>query len=106
MSIFNATSIRSTLLITAGVSVLVYLLRIFVKLALSSFHLSKDAAERVTLTYLFLSLTKDSTISDAERSIVFQALFSRSDTGLLKGDSSPSYPSEGLISLITKNGKQ
>lgn len=102
MSIFNAASIRSTLLITAGVSVLVYLLRIFIKMALSSFHLSKDASERETLTYLFLSLTNDGKISDTERSIVLQALFSRADTGLLKGDSSPSYSNEGIISIISK----
>jgi hypothetical protein len=102
MSIFNAASIRSTLLITAGVSVLVYLLRIFIKMALSSFHLSKDASERETLTYLFLSLTNDNKISDAERAIVLQALFSRADTGLLKGDSSPSYSNEGMMSIISK----
>lgn len=102
MSIFNAASIRSTLLITAGVSVLVYLLRIFIKMALSSFHLSKDASERETLTYLFLSLTNDGKISDAERAIVLQALFSRADTGLLKGDSSPSFSNEGIMSIISK----
>lgn len=107
ISSFNVNSIRNTLLITAGVSVLIYLIRIFIKFAISSFHLSKDAAERVTLTYLFLALTNDSkegNVSESERAIVLQALFSRADTGLLKGDASPSYsPDSGLVSAIVKN---
>jgi hypothetical protein len=42
-----------------------------------------------------------SAITEADRSIVLQAIFSRSDTGLLKGESGPSFP-DSALSQITK----
>ncbi|HGH8119811.1 TPA: DUF6161 domain-containing protein, partial [Vibrio cholerae] len=52
---------------------------------------------------LFLSLNKDSQLDSTSRNIVLQALFSRTDTGLLAGDSSPSMP--GLSELINTSLK-
>ena len=69
----------------------------------SNFHLARDAEEREKLTYLYISLLNKGDISAEERNIVFQALFSRSDTGLLKEDSSPTMP--GISSIIEKNIK-
>ncbi len=43
-----------------------------------------------------MALLNDKGIAEAERSIVLQSLFSRADTGLLKGDSSPTLP-DGMI---------
>ena len=83
-------------------SVAIYVLRITIKLAMSSFHLSRDAKEREQLAYFYLSLKKDAAISDTERAIVINALFSRSDTGLLKGDSSPSM-SANVVELLDKD---
>ena len=37
-----------------------------------------------------------------DREIILQSLFSRADTGLLKGDSSPTMP-DGLLGQIVKN---
>ena len=66
----------------------------------SNFHLARDAEEREKLTYLYISLLSKGEVSEEERKIVFQALFSRSDTGLLKEDSSPTMP--GVSSYIDK----
>lgn len=66
----------------------------------SNYHLARDAEEREKLTYLYISLRNDSNVSEEEKKIVFQALFSRSDTGLLKEDSSPTMPS--VASIIEK----
>ncbi len=65
----------------------------------------RDAEEREQLTYLYLSLNQNSQLDSSSRDIVLQALFSRTDTGLLAGDSSPSMP--GLNELIksTLKGK-
>ena len=101
-SIFNLTG---TLLLAVIISIGIYLLRLFIKLCLSAYHLSRDANERYQLTYVYLALVNEGQVSESERSIVFQALFSRSDTGLLKGDSSPTLPDNMLqqvIKLISK----
>lgn len=39
---------------------------------------------------------------EKDREIILQSLFSRVDTGLLKGDSSPTMP-DGLLGQIVKN---
>jgi hypothetical protein len=98
---FKFEDFRATLILTIAVSTCIYMLRLFVKLSLSAYHLSRDAKERYQLTYVYLSLLNEGSISESERNIVFQALFSRADTGLLKGDSSPTLP-DGLIQQVTK----
>ena len=53
---FSFQSLRATLILALLVSIGVYLIRLFVKLALSAYHLSRDAKERYQLTYVYLSL--------------------------------------------------
>ncbi len=81
----------------------VYLLRLFVRLWMSSEHLTKDARERARLAHQYLALIKEGAITTEERSIVLQSLFSRAETGLLKGDSSPTMPNS-IIELLSKFG--
>ena len=81
-------------------SSLIYLLRIFVKLMLSSFHMARDAKERFVLTQVYLALiNEENGVKEELAAIVYSSLFSRADTGLLKGDSSPAIISP--ISAIT-----
>lgn len=83
---------KNSAIFTVALSICIYILRLFVKLATSSFHLSRDAKERNNLSYFYLALKNDGSVSDKERIIVLNSLFSRADTGLLKGDSSPTMP--------------
>ncbi len=83
---------KNSAIFTVALSICIYILRLFVKLATSSFHLSRDAKERNNLSYFYLALKQDGSVSDKERIIVLNSLFSRADTGLLKGDSSPTMP--------------
>ena len=83
---------KNSAIFTVAFSICIYILRLFVKLATSSFHLSRDAKERNNLSYFYLALKNDGSVSDKERIIVLNSLFSRADTGLLKGDSSPTMP--------------
>jgi len=69
----------------------------------SSFHLSRDCQERHTLTYFYLALLKENEIAPEEKQLIIQSLFSRSDTGLLKDDGSPSMPNDFAGKLIGKN---
>lgn len=97
-------NVRGTLIFALIASIGVYLIHLFIKLVLSSYHLSRDAREREQLTYVYLALINEKAITEQDRNIVLQALFSRADTGLLKGDSSPTLP-DGTISQILKNIK-
>ncbi|CAM3110028.1 DUF6161 domain-containing protein [Paenibacillus sediminis] len=97
----NINAVKDAILITMITSIFVYFIRLFVKLTTSSYHLATDAKEREQLTYVYLSLVREKGVADSDRAIVLQALFSRSDTGLLKGDSSPAMPQD-FGSLINK----
>lgn len=95
---------KNSAIITVITSIAVYLLRLFVKMAVSSFHLSRDAKERNKLTYFYLALIEKKAVTEKERAIILNSLFSRADTGLLKGDSSPTMSSNvaELVDLLAK----
>lgn len=92
------SSLHGVLIFASILTVYAFLIKTLSKLTFSSFHLMRDAEEREQLTYLYLSLNQDSQLDSSSRDIVLQALFSRTDTGLLAGDSSPTMP--GLSELI------
>lgn len=93
-------AIRWSFVFVVFISIFFVVIRALLKYMFSNFHLARDAEEREKLTYLFISLRNNSEVSEEEKKIVFQALFSRSDTGLLKEDSSPTMP--GVTSIIDK----
>lgn len=101
---FNFNSLKATIIFALITSIGIYMIRFFVKLSTSAYHLSRDAYERYQLTHVYLSLLESKSITENERSIVLQSIFSRADTGLLKGDSSPAFP--GIMEQIIKNMKK
>ena len=96
--------LKNSAIVTVIAGVAIYVLRIFVKMALSSFHLARDAKEREQLSYYYLSLIQGKAITDRERALIINSLFSRSDTGLLKGDSTPTMATNisDIIETVTK----
>ena len=94
-------SIQGIVLLGTIVAAFAYLVRVCGRIAFGCFHLMRDAEERRQLTYLYLSLSKKDRIDESSRDIVLQALFSRSESGLLGMDSSPTLPS---VSDIVKSG--
>ena len=99
LKLFNIErTVRWILKVTIIVSASVYLLRQFVKLGMSSMHLSRDAAERRELSHQYLALIRNTeSVSTEERLVILQALFSRSETGLLKHDAGPTLPGLGVL---------
>ncbi|PRD56742.1 DUF6161 domain-containing protein [Sphingobacterium gobiense] len=101
-SIFDGdrtAAIRWSLVFVIFVSIFFVVARAFLKFMFSNFHLARDAEEREKLTYLYLSMIEKGALDEEERKIILQSLFSRSDTGLLKENSSPTMPNVGgLIS--------
>ena len=84
-------------------TVYAFLIVILSRLAFSAHHLRRDAEEREQLTHLYLSLINEKDISDESRNIILQALFSRSNTGLLRSESGPVIPGLGeMIKSFTK----
>jgi hypothetical protein len=96
---FTLGGFKGAVIITLALSMAVYLINFLVKMATSSFHLASDARERRQLTHIYLALIKEQAMEEKDRSIILTALFSRSDTGLLKHDASPAMPT-ALGSLI------
>lgn len=96
----KSKAIRWSFVFVIFISIFFVVIRALLKFMFSNFHLARDAEEREKLTYLYISLLSKGDVSEEERKIVFQALFSRSDTGLLKEDSSPTMP--GVASIIEK----
>lgn len=96
--------LKNSAIITVITSIAVYVLRTTVKMTMSSFHLARDAKERNMLTYFYLSLIKEKAVTEKERALVINSLFSRADTGLLKNDSTPAMSNNvsELVQVMTK----
>ncbi len=90
----DAQAIKWSVIYATFIAFLAFGIRILNKIAFSSFHLARDAEEREQLTYFYLSLLNDSAVDEKDRNLILQALFSRSETGLLKDESGPTMPGE------------
>ena len=93
----KSAAIRWSLVFITLLSLIAYGIRAVSKVMFSSFHLARDCEERYTLTYFYLALMKDSNVDPKDSNLIMQSLFSRSNTGLLKEDSSPTMPGAGGI---------
>lgn len=92
--------LRTVALLAVVTSLLVFSTAQVFKVVMSNFHLARDAGERHRLVYVYLALIRKEVVStDKEREIVMNALFSRSDTGLLKQDGTPAMP--GALGYLT-----
>lgn len=94
--------VRWSIVFITLISLLVYAIRALTKYMFSSYHLARDAEERHTLTFFYLALLKDTEINQEDRKMILQSLFSRTDTGLLKEDSSPTLPG-GMFEKLRNN---
>jgi len=102
-SIFDGdrgSAIRWSVVFIIFASIFFVVVRALNKFMFSNFHLARDAEEREKLTYLYLSMIEKGALDEEERKIILQSLFSRSDTGLLKEDSSPTMPN--ISNLVGK----
>ena len=96
--------ISQSFIYVALISFLIYLIRIFIKIIISSQHMAMDFEPKEALTRFYQALVyngKD--VDKEERLIIFHALFSKTETGLVKTDNSGE--SEALIALLSKTIK-
>jgi len=95
--------IKWSIILITLVSILAFSIKLLAKMTFSSLHLSRDAEEREQLTHFYLALKHDTSVSDNDRQLILQSLFSRSDTGLLREDSAPTMPNSMVEKIV--NGK-
>lgn len=96
--------ISRSFIYVALISFLIYLIRIIIKIIISSQHMAMEYEQKEALTRFYQALVyngKD--VDKEERLIIFNALFSKTETGLVKTDNSGE--SEALMALLSKTIK-
>lgn len=92
--------VYSSIILLAMISLVVYILRIFIKMAISSKHLMEEYKQKYSLTYFYLSLVNNGNIQDEKtQNMILASLFTKADTGLIKNESSNEID-KAFISLI------
>lgn len=85
----------------AIITFMIYLVRVFVKITLSSRHLQMAYEQKSALTYFYLSLGKyKGELTEEERVLAIQSLFTPVDTGLVKASELPDF--NAALALLTK----
>lgn len=103
-TIKNIPFISQSFIYVALVSFLIYLVRVVIKIIISSQHMAMEYEQKEALTRFYQALVYDGKeVDKEERLIIFNALFSKTETGLVKTDNSSE--SEALIALLSKSIK-
>lgn len=91
--------ISTSFILVAVISFLLYIIRVLIKLILSSNHLAVEYQQKAALTRFYQALKKSGVeIDKDERLIIISSLFGRIDSGLVKADSSSDI--EGVLAAI------
>ena len=95
--------VYSSIIILSMICLIIYIIRIFIKIMMSSKHLSEEYRQKYVLTYFYLSLVNSGNIDEKLGNIILSLLFTKADTGLIKNDNS--NENESLIKTLTSIGK-
>ena len=95
--------IYDSIILLAIVCLIIYILRVFVKMTISSKHLSEEYKQKYILTYFYLSLISEGKIDDSLSNAILSKLFTKADTGLIKNDAS--VDPESLYKTLTSVNK-
>ena len=91
------------------ITLLMYLLSVAIKMMLSAKHLQTVYEQKSIFTYFFLTMIKEDRdhipISEDEKSLVYQTLFSSPDTGLLKNGNDGSDITSLLNTIFSRMAK-
>lgn len=87
ISLFNTQiTIYQSIILLAMVCLIIYVLRVFIKLTISSKHLSEEYKQKYILTYFYLSLISEGKLNNELGDSIISKLFTKADTGLIKND--------------------
>ncbi|MBD3892205.1 DUF6161 domain-containing protein [Olleya marilimosa] len=80
-------------------TLIIWFIRLLVKVFLSNLHLLSDANERETMIKTYLAFEREeNTLKDTDRDLILPSIFRVSTNGFIKEDSTPNSP----INIITK----
>lgn len=93
--------ISKSFIYVALISFLIYIIRIIIKIIVSSQHMSMEYEQKAALTRFYQALIQDGKeVDKEEKLIIFNALFRKTDTGLIKSDNS--NDTDVLLSQFSK----
>ena len=96
--------ISKSFVYVALISFLIYIIRIIIKIIISNQHMSMEYEQKAALTRFYQALIQDGKeVDKEEKLIIFNALFRKTDTGLIKSDNS--NDTDALLSQFSKLGK-
>ena len=93
--------ISKSFIYVALISFLIYIIRIIIKIIISSQHMSMEYEQKAALPRFYQSLIQDGKeVDKEEKLIIFNALFRKTDTGLIKSDNA--NDTDALLSQFSK----
>ena len=93
--------ISKSFIYVALISFLIYIIRIIIKIIISNQHMSMEYEQKAALTRFYQALIQDGKeVDKEEKLIIFNALFRKTDTGLIKSDNS--NDTDTLLSQFSK----
>jgi len=99
----NELPVYSSIIILAMICLIIYVLRIMIKITMSSKHLSEEYKQKYILAYFYLSLINEGKMDEKVGQTILTLLFSKADTGLIKNDNGSEY--ESIVKMLTSSGK-
>ena len=92
-----------TFLFFGILSLALYILRVVIKIVLSNKHLQLEYEQKAALTRFYQALVHDGrNINENERLIIFNALFSKTESGLIKLSDTPNDIENIIFSILSK----
>lgn len=92
-----------TFLFLGILSLALYILRVVIKIVLSNKHLQLECEQKAALTRFYQALIYDGkNINENERLIIFNALFSKTESGLIKLSDTPNDIENIIFSILSK----
>lgn len=83
-----------------SLTIIVWIIRLLVKVFLSNLHLLSDAKERETMIMTYLALEREEQVLKKEdKELILPSIFRTSSHGIIKDDSSPNP----IMNIMTKN---
>ena len=93
--------ISKSFVYVALISFLIYIIRIIIKIIISNQHMSMEYEQKAALTRFYQALIQDGKeVDKEEKLIIFNALFRKTDTGLIKSGNSNDI--DLLLSQLSK----
>lgn len=84
----NQMPVYSSIIIFSMIALIIYVIKLFIKMTISSKHLSEEYHQKYVLTYFYLSLLNDGKLDEKQANVILATLFAKADTGLIKNDNS------------------